>query len=306
MVRDILAGMNASQKFIPSKYFYDERGSRLFEEICLLPEYYPTRTEMSILRESADKIIRPCYGDLVELGSGTNWKIRMLLDTLNSQERSWIRYIPVDVSESALIEASRELKRIYPEMNILAVIADFIHHLELLPSDRDRLILFFGGTIGNLTEEEAIAFLRSISDNMNAGDKFFFGIDMLKNAGVFHSAYNDSRGITAEFNRNILNVINRELNADFKPFEFEHLAFFNEDRQQVEMHLRAKKAIEVRIADLNLTVNFKKGETIRTEICRKFSRDGIEEILSKAGLYIIRWFTDPDGWFSIVGVSASK
>jgi L-histidine N-alpha-methyltransferase len=301
MKRDILEGITAPQKYIPSKYFYDERGSRLFEEICRLPEYYPTRTEMGILKRYGDEIIRPGPIDLIELGSGTSWKIRLLLDRLNGNERNGIRYIPVDVSDSALIKASLELKDIYPEIEIVAIVADFIHHLELIPSDRQRLILFFGGTIGNLTEEETTSFLRSISMNMDEGDRFFFGIDMLKHVDVLHSAYNDSRGVTAEFNKNILNVINNGLNADFNPSQFEHLAFFNEAEHQIEMHLRAKDDMVVRILDLNITVRLKKGETIRTEICRKFSREGVEEMLSRAGLSITHWFTDTNQWFSIIG-----
>jgi len=301
MKREILRGMTASQKYIPSKYFYDERGSRLFEEICQLPEYYPTRTEMDILQRHAEEIIKIGPLDLIELGSGPNWKIRLLLDRLDGRQRKGIRYIPVDVSDSALIKASLELKDIYPEIEIIAIVADFIHHLELIPSDRQRLILLFGGTIGNLTEEEAISFLRSISMNMEREDRFFFGVDMLKHVDVLHPAYNDSRGITAEFNKNILNVINNGLNADFNPSRFEHIAFFNESEHQVEMHLRAKDDMMVRIVDLNITVRLKKGETIRTEICRKFSREEITEMLSKAGLSVTHWFSDKNQWFSIIG-----
>lgn len=306
MARDILIGLTAPQKFIPCKYFYDERGSRLFEEICHLPEYYPTRIEMKILRNSAKDMMMPFEtGDLIELGSGTNWKIRMLLDTLSESRRRNIRYVPVDVSETALTKASLELQKLYPEISILAIVADFIHHIELLPKDRRRLLLFFGGTIGNLDYDTGAAFLKSVADIMNEEDRFLFGIDMLKPIEILHSAYNDSRGITSEFNRNILNVINRELNANFKPLDFEHVAFFNEDKEQVEMHLRASRKMVVEISNLNLIVQFEEGETINTEICRKFSRQSIEEMLSKAGLYITDWFSDPDGWFSIVCVKAS-
>jgi len=306
MVGDILKGMTASQKFIPSKYFYDEKGSRLFEEICHLPEYYLTRTEMSILKRSAEEIIDSCPCDLVELGPGTNWKIRTLLERLNTEERSMLRYIPVDFSESAVVDACLELRDIYPEVDILAIVADFLHHLDLIPSDRKRLMLFFGGTIGNLQEEEAIAFLKTVSGNLKRGDRFFFGVDMIKDIHVLHSAYNDSRGITAEFNKNILNVVNRELGAEFDLSMFEHLAFFNERENQVEMHLVAKEEMEMRIPCLDLTVKLKKGETIRTEICRKFNRQQIEEMLSKANLSVIKWLSDPDEWFSIVGVTVPE
>lgn len=300
LARDVLKGLTAPQKYIPSRYFYDARGSQLFEEICILPEYYQTRTELSILKKSASSIMRIfSKGDLVELGSGANWKIRMLLDAVDDSRRSAVRYIPVDVSESALIDAAKELLGIYPELEVLGVVADFLHHMELIPRERPGIIIFFGSTIGNLSVEESDTFFRSVSSSMKPGDSFLLGLDMIKPREILEAAYNDSQGITAEFNRNILNVLNHELHADFDPSNFEHLAFYNEDESRVEMHLRANSDIEVEIGELAMTVDFSEGETIHTEICRKFSREGAEELFSDAGLEVKNWHTDSKKWFSL-------
>lgn len=304
IARDVMNGLTAPQKYLPSKYFYDARGSQLFEEICLLPEYYLTRTEMAILKGSAKEIMKKFRGgDLIELGSGANWKIRMLIEAVDISQRSRIRYVPVDVSASALIEASEELLDIYPEIEVMGIIADFVHPMEFIPSDRDKLITFFGSTIGNLDEEECHVFLRSISENMKEGDRFVFGLDMLKPREIIEAAYNDSRNITSEFNKNILNVVNRELNGDFDPSHFDHVAFFNEEKEQIEMHLRANRRVVVEIGDLNLSVTLERGETIRTEISRKFSRESAEAMISKAGLGIEAWFSDPEEWFSLLKLS---
>ncbi len=299
--RDVFNGLTARQKFIPSKYFYDARGSRLFEEICHLPEYYPTRTELSILESFAPDMMRSFQGgDLVELGSGANWKIRMLLDALDSSELVRVRYVPVDVSEAALISASDELLEVYEELKVRGIVADFIQHMDVIPRDRPKIIVFLGSTIGNFDEKECNTFLQGVSDMMNPGDQFLLGLDMFKPQEILEAAYNDSRGITSEFNRNVLNVLNREVNTDFNPSLFDHVAFFNEEQDSMEMHLQAKCEVLVRVDDLELEVQLEKGETIHTEICRKFTRESAERMISEAGLMVTRWFSDPKGWFSIV------
>jgi L-histidine N-alpha-methyltransferase len=302
--RDVLNGLTSAKKSIPSKYFYDEKGSRIFDEICNLPEYYPTRTELSILKNAAEGIMANFQGgDIIELGSGANRKIRMLLDAAGNSGCSSIRYIPVDVSQQALTDAVEELISIYPELEVLCIVADFIHHINVIPNSRPKLIVFFGGTIGNLDEEESISFLRSVRRIMKRGDRFLFGLDMIKSKEVLEAAYNDSQGTTAEFNRNILHVINRELNANFSSSFFDHVAFFNSEKERVEMHLKTSKDISVDISDLDFKFELKEGETIHTEICRKFSRESAGRMISEAGMAVTNWHTDPKGWFSLVEVA---
>jgi L-histidine N-alpha-methyltransferase len=304
IIKDISTGLNASKKSIPSKYFYDQRGSQLFEEICSLPEYYPTRTEMSILKLSAPIIMKSFKrGDIVELGSGANWKIRMLLDAAGPSTLSDLRYIPVDVSESALTEASEELLRLYPGLEVLGIVADFTLHMKAVPCDRRRLIFFLGSTIGNFNETMREEFLKLVAGTMNDRDSFLVGFDMLKPKATIEAAYNDTRGVTSEFNKNILRVINRELNADFIISHFDHVAFFNRDRERIEMHLRANRNTVVNINDLELELKIEKDETIHTENSCKFSRDGVKHLVKKSGLNIKSWYFDEKGWFSLAELS---
>jgi len=300
---DVLRGLTAPQKYIPSKYFYDARGSELFEAICRLPEYYPTRTELQVLTSDAKEIVRGFRrGDLVELGSGANWKIRKLLDALEPHDRSSVRYVPVDVSHSALLESAQDLMAAYPELKVSFIVADFTRDLHRIQSDRPKLLLFFGSTIGNLDERESSSFLRGVAGILNPDDRFVLGLDMLKPVHIIEAAYNDSRNVTAEFNKNILLVINRELGANFRPDDFDHVAFFDEKYRRVEMHLRARRNIWVEISEIDLIVVLKKGETIRTEICRKFSRAGAQEMIREAGMAVSGWYSDPKGWFSIAEI----
>ncbi|MDN7025250.1 L-histidine N(alpha)-methyltransferase [Methanoculleus sp. FWC-SCC1] len=301
LARDIRAGLSSGQKQIPSKYFYDERGSRLFEEICRLPEYYPTRTEMAILEEHAGAIMEPfTAGDLVEMGSGANWKICRLLDAAAQPHGAGIRYVPLDVSESALQAAAEELIRMYGGLEVLGIVADFTRNLDRIPDDADRLITLFGGTIGNFTDAEAAELLEGVSALMRRGDRFLIGMDTVKDTDLLEAAYNDARGITAAFNKNVLNVVNRELCATFDLDLFDHVAFYNETSDQIEMHLAARQAMAVEIAALDMVVEFENGETIHTEISRKFSRERAIRIFEDAGLAPQRWFTDENGWFSLV------
>ena len=300
IAKDISHGLTAPDKFIPSKYFYDARGSELFNKICRLPEYYPTRTEMSILEQAAPAIMESFnYGDLVELGSGANWKIRMLLDAADETSFSCLRYVPVDVSKAELLAASEELLGIYPELEVLGIVADFTIHLNNIPNDRPRLIIFLGSTIGNFDNKSRRAFLRHVAGTMNEGDRFLVGFDMLKPKETLEAAYNDSSGVTSKFNKNVLNVLNRELNADFNPAHFEHVAFFNDEKERVEMHLQAKRRVEVNIDELGLVVQLDKDETIHTEICSKFSKSGVRKIIDEAGLLIKQLHSDSRQWFSL-------
>jgi L-histidine N-alpha-methyltransferase len=301
LARDILRGLNSPEKSIPSKYFYDEYGSELFERICRLPGYYLTRTEMALLREHAPVITEGLGGgDLVELGSGANWKIRVLLDALDERRIGDTRYVPVDVSESALVSASEELMEVYNGLNVLGIIADFTRHMEVISTGRRKLVLFLGSTIGNLDRGESVGFMRSVAGAMEREDRFLIGIDMIKDREVLEGAYNDPAGVTEEFNKNLLRVVNRELNADLDPGDFEHLAFYSEARERIEMHLVANRALTARVENMDLDVSMEKGETIRTEISRKFSRESAEEMFARGGLEVTNWFSDSRGWFSLV------
>jgi L-histidine Nalpha-methyltransferase len=301
MGREILAGLRQPHKRIPSKYFYDAYGSWLFEQICSLPEYYVTRAELALLRQKAPEIMAFFArqgGDLVELGSGSNQKITMLLAAAGAAP-GHIRYVPVDISAEALAAASRELLEIHEEVHVLGIVADFTLSLDFLPPGR-KLITFLGSTIGNFDRAERLAFLRQIAAVMRPGDRFVVGLDMVKPATVIEAAYNDSQGVTAAFNKNILRNLNRLLNADFKVDDFEHLAIYKEDLERVEMHLRARRPTSALIGDLDLAVACRPGETIRTEICQKFSRDRVSRDFSAAGLVATGWLADDRNWFSLV------
>lgn len=299
--REIREGLSASHKYIPCKYFYDARGSKLFKEICQLPEYYPTRTEISILKDIAPELMETFADkDIVELGSGANLKIGIMLDAVDKSTRATLRYIPVDINESTVIEASRGLLERYPELQVLGIIADFTSQLDVIPTGRRLMFCFLGGTIGNMGEDETISFLQSISENMKPDDRLLVGFDMVKSRETVEAAYNDSKGVTAEFNKNILNVLNNELNANFDTSYFDHLAFFSEDCNRIEMHLRANRDISVKLKSIDLEIEFKKGETIHTENSRKFTKKGIKDLASRAGLSIQNWYSDPAGWFSLV------
>jgi len=307
MAEDIRRGLEAEQKYLSSKYFYDARGSLLFEKICRLPEYYLTRTELAILREAATKLTRGFHdGDIVELGSGANRKIRALLDAMGNSRRASIRYIPMDVSADALEAAAKGLLCLYPELEVVALVADFTCELHRMPSKRPKIIMFLGSTIGNLNEEETGRFLGQVSDNMHPGDRFLLGLDMVKPVQILEAAYNDSQHTTAAFNKNILLVLNRETGADFHPEDFEHVAFFNEEFSQIEMHLRANRRVAVHFAHLDWSIVIERGETVRTEISRKFTRPQAEKFVEQAGMMVDAWHSDPRGWFSIAQIVSQR
>jgi L-histidine N-alpha-methyltransferase len=301
MAEDLSAGLTGGRKTIPCKYFYDARGSRLFEAICRLPEYYPTRTEMALLKKISPRLTRNLrHKDLVELGSGADRKISILLEAANGGTRSTLRYIPVDVSDSAIMNASLNLKIRYPELKVEGVVADFTERLEAIPLERPILFFFLGSTIGNFNEAEGGAFLQNIARTMKPEDSLLIGFDMIKPLSIIEAAYNDDQGITAEFNKNILWAVNREFGADFNPAGFDHLAFFNENYNRIEMHLKANQDQTVRIGTAEMALEIKEGETIHTENSRKFTKENIEHLTGLAGLTIQDWYLDADQWFSLV------
>lgn len=307
MAADVRAGLTARPKTLPPKYFYDAAGSALFEKITRLPEYYPTRAETAILTEHALEIAKLSgAGTLVELGSGSSEKTRLLLDGLRTAG-TLQRYVPVDVSASALAGAAKALKSEYPAMRVEPVVADFTRHLDRLPGGLygGTLIAFLGGTIGNLTPTERARFLASVAANLHTGDMvtsgemLLLGTDLVKDRARLVAAYDDAAGVTAAFNRNVLRVINRELAADFVPERFAHRAVWNAEAEWIEMRLAATVAHTVRIGRLGLDVDFAAGEEIRTEISAKFRREGVAAELAAAGLALHSWWTDPAGDFAL-------
>ncbi|AYY13215.1 L-histidine N(alpha)-methyltransferase [Actinobacteria bacterium YIM 96077] len=296
---DVRAGLTATPKTLPPKYFYDARGSQLFEQITRVPEYYPTRAERAILTAHADEIALLAGADtLVELGSGSSEKTHLLLGGMRTAG-ALRRYVPVDVSESALNGAVKELDADYPELDIHGVVADIEHHLHLLPRRGRRLVAFLGGTIGNLFPSERHRFLADVRASLRPGDTLVLGTDLVKDPRRLVAAYDDAAGITAEFNRNVLHVINRSLGADFLPETFDHVATWDATNEWIEMRLRAGSDHVVRIAELGVTVEFANGEEIRTEISAKFRPDTVASELALAGFAVRSWWTDPDGDFAL-------
>jgi L-histidine N-alpha-methyltransferase len=303
LANDVLDGLTRPFKEIPPKHFYDARGSELFEQICELPEYYPTRTERDILLASAEEIVRSTgAGELVELGSGSAEKARILLEAM-SNAGTLRRYVPVDVSESALEAAALELVDEFEELSVHGVIGDFERHLDRVPapaaSGGPRVVALLGGTIGNFPPGTRRRLLREIGRLLTPRDRLLLGTDLVKDPSVLEAAYDDSQGVTAEFNRNVLHVINRELDADFAPDGFEHIAFYDRQREWVEMRLRARRPCSVLVAGIGLRVEFAAGEELRTEISAKFTRRRIEADLAAAGLALDGWYSDPDGLFAV-------
>jgi L-histidine N-alpha-methyltransferase len=301
IAQDVRAGLTGDPKSLPSKYFYDARGSELFERICDLPEYYQTRTEMDLIAEISRDLVPSLEDrDLVELGSGSARKIGLLFEAMDPATLAGVRYVPVDVSLAALRESCRELNERFPELEVEGIGADFTEQLDVLPDGRPKVLFLFGSTIGNLEEDAAAAFYEGLADNTEPNDRFLVGLDMVKPREVLEAAYNDSRGVTADFNRNVLHVINRELDADFEPESFEHLAFYDDERERVEMHLRAPRPVSARVDKIDLELSLDRGETIRTEICRKFTRGGYEDRIEKAGFRVREWYSDARDYFSLV------
>jgi L-histidine N-alpha-methyltransferase len=299
MAEDVRRGLGSSPRTLPPKYFYDARGSRLFEEITELPEYYLTDAERSILDAEAESLVRDSGAEaLVEYGSGSAGKTRVLLDALHAAGR--LRgYAPIDVSAEPVRSTAAELAGRYPGVRIVGVIADFEQPIDLPFGDRPRMVLFLGSTIGNFPHDRAVAFLRRVAGEMSAADTLLVGFDLVKDPGVLEAAYDDPRGVTAAFNLNVLRVLNRELGADFDLDAFRHDAFWNADERRIEMHLRSTRRQTVRIAALETEIELAEGESIRTELSHKYTRDSAREMLEAAGLSLDRWDTDPGGRFAL-------
>ncbi len=293
------AGLTSSPKELSPKWFYDERGCELFEAITRLPEYYPTRREQEILDQNAGTIVDLSGADtVVELGSGTSAKTRTLLDAFAARRRL-DRFVPFDVSEATLRAAATSIAEEYPGVSVDAVVGDFDHHLGDLPGGGRRLVAFLGGTIGNLGPERRASFLKELAASLRRGDTFLLGTDLVKDVARLEAAYNDSAGVTANFNRNVLAVLNRDLGADFDLEQFEHVARFDHEREWIEMALRSVADQVVTLADLDLQVSFATGEEMRTEISAKFRRPTLEAEMEGAGLELAHWWTDEAGDFAL-------
>ena len=302
LANDVLDGLTKPFKELPPKHFYDARGSELFEQITEQPEYYPTRTELAILRDHAVSIVSVTgAGELVELGAGASDKARVLLDAM-LDAGTLRRYIPLDVSESVVEDAARTLIEDYEDLQVYGVVGDFERHLEHVPDAADgvpRLVALLGGTIGNFPPGTRRNVLGKIATLLGPEDRLLLGTDLVKDPHIIEAAYNDAAGITAEFNRNLLHVLNGELHADFRPESFEHVAFYDRRNEWVEMRLRSLRAQSVYVADLDLRVEFAAGEELRTEISAKFTRAHIEADLEAAGLELERCFTDDQDLFAV-------
>ncbi|MFF5360343.1 L-histidine N(alpha)-methyltransferase [Streptomyces scabiei] len=293
---DVLDGLTRTPKTLPPKWFYDARGSELFERITELPEYYPTRAEREILVGRAGEIAAASGArTLVELGSGSSDKTRHLLDAMPGLHT----YVPVDVSESALRQAGEALVAERPGLNVHALIADFTAGLGLPETPGPRLVVFLGGTIGNLVPGERAAFLAAVRALLAPGDALLLGTDLVKDEAVLVAAYDDAAGVTAEFNKNVLNVVDRELGADFDPEAFDHVALWNAECEWIEMRLRSRTAQTVKIPALDLAVDFEAGEELRTEVSAKFRKEGVRAELASAGMELTHWWTDERGRFAL-------
>ncbi|MFD3453155.1 L-histidine N(alpha)-methyltransferase [Streptomyces sp. NPDC058691] len=293
---DVAYGLNRSPKQLPPKWFYDAHGSELFEEITRLPEYYPTRAEREILTARAAEIARATGArTLVELGSGSSEKTRLLIDALGTP----LTYVPVDVSESALRGAGEALLADHQDLSVHALVADFQHGLALPQTPGPRLVAFLGGTIGNLLPDERARFLGSVRALLSRGDALLLGTDLVKDEATLVAAYDDAQGVTAAFNKNVLSVIDRELGADFDPADFEHVALWDREHEWIEMRLRARGNVTVKVPALDLTVDFARGEEMRTEVSAKFREEGIRTELAAAGLTLQHWWTDREARFAL-------
>jgi len=303
LAADVREGLTRDLKELPPKYLYDARGSALFDRITTLPEYYPSRAEREILNRRAPEIVVESDArELIELGSGTASKTRALLYAM-AGAGSLDRYVPFDVDRSVVERCAAELLELYPGLAVHGVVGDFERHLEHIPAGDRRLFAFLGGTIGNLYPPQRAAFLRRVRRLMGPTDTLLIGTDLVKDRNVLEAAYNDSEGVTAEFNRNVLRVVNDTLDADFEPEAFEHVAFFDEANSWIEMRLRARGAQTVRVNGAQLEVSFSDGEEMRTEISAKFTRDGVERELEAAGMGLDGFYTDDDGLFGLASAS---
>ncbi len=300
--QDIVQGLTASPKTLPAQYFYDDRGSQLFEQICELPEYYPTRTEAWILRHYAAEIAE-CTGacELIELGSGSSTKTRLLFDAYQAQGYP-LHYQPIDISAGILVESARQLLADYPTLNVQALAGTYEQALSNLPpSDlSQRLIFFLGNSLGNFMPQECDRFFAQITTVLNPGDYFLLGVDLEKDSDVLEAAYNDRQGVTAAFNLNMLAHLNHRFIGNFNLNAFHHQAIYNSVDRQIEMYLHCQQPQSVQLKKLDLSIDMAQGESIRTEISRKFNLEQMQQYLQAQGLSPLQVWTDPKQWFGMI------
>jgi L-histidine N-alpha-methyltransferase len=298
LVADVRRGLGAPRKWMPPRWFYDDRGCDLFEQITRLPEYYQTRTEAAILDATAARIAETARAEvLVELGAGSCTKTRILIDAM--LRRGLQRFVPVDVSEAAITAAGRGLTADFPGLHVHGVVADFDQALARLPGDDRQAIAFLGSTIGNLLPHQRVDLLGAVRTRLGRDGTLILGLDLVKPAAELHAAYNDAAGVTAAFNRNLLGVLNRELGAGFDESAFAHEAPWVAACERIEMHLRSRAEQWVDIPGAGMRVHFAAGETVLTEISAKFTRERIAGELSAAGLSVVEWFTDAAERFAL-------
>jgi L-histidine Nalpha-methyltransferase len=298
---DVRRGLTARQKSLPAKYFYDRAGSLLFERITELPEYYPTRTEAAMLGEIVTELVGQFLpDDIVEIGAGSSEKTRLILDAATAGGRA-VRYVPLDVDRLTLESTATRLLGEYPSLSVHAVVGDFERDLRHVPPPTGRrLVLFLGSTIGNLDAGPRLRLLADVRRLLpDPGDRLLLGVDLVKDVKLLEAAYDDAAGVTRDFNRNILRVINHAVDGDFRPEAFRHRAFFNDAASRIEMHLVADEPQTVKLGRLGLTIHFRAGEGIWTESSYKFTRAGVEAMLTSAGLALARWHVDPANYFGL-------
>ncbi len=300
VVAEIVAGLQSKQKSISSKYFYNKEGSILFEEITRLKEYYPTRTEKGILKQIAPGLMRK-YGsfEIIELGPGDHSKISILLNAAAGLDLTSIRYLPLDISQAAIRSSAEELVSTFPNLHVEGYAVDFLSQFGFVRRKRPALICFFGSTIGNFEWETSLELLQNISKQMKQGDVLLLGMDMVKPESVLHVAYNDARGVTEAFNKNILNSVNDLIQSDFNPADFEHLAFFNREESRIEMHLVARKDLVVHSRHFASDLIFEQGDTIHTENSHKYNEGHIQKLAEESGLELKHTHRDEQGWFAL-------
>jgi len=297
---EIAEGLQAEHKAISSKYFYNREGSLLFEEITRLEEYYPTRTEKKILRQIAPALMSSFSAyDIIELGPGDHSKISILLNAGRGLSLPSIRYLPLDISQPAIQDSAESLVSAFPNLHVEGYAVDFMSQFEPIRRKQPALICFFGSTIGNFEWSESLALLNNISLQMKEGDILLLGMDMVKSIEVLHAAYNDARGVTATFNKNILNTVNQLIQSDFQTSDFDHLAHFIEEKSRIEMHLVARRDLTIHSPHLKEDLHLKKGETIHTENSHKYNSGHIQEIAEVSGLKLNQTHMDEQGWFAL-------
>ena len=298
---EMLAGLMAAQKHLPCKFFYDEAGSKLFEQITRLEEYYQSRTEKSILKRHAGELIRGVEGaSLIEIGSGDCSKISILLQALPRALIKTSTYVPVDVSLSAIEESRCKLEERFGAIEVCGIVADFMQQIHLVSQHENKIFCFFGSTIGNLDRRDAVRFVAKLGKLIKTGERLLLGLDMVRDKSVLERAYNDEKGVTSRFNKNILNVANKILGTDFEPEYFRHHAFFDEEKQRIEMHLVATRDITIKFPFFEGDLEIPKGQTIHTENSYKFTYHHIDAFASASGLSVRAVYTDSNRWFTLV------